>query len=143
VSREGNPGAVFDCVVCLQAVVSQAGPAAAALSLLDAGAITLFVGAETLAELRDVLTRSKLRQKRRSTTEGAGAGCGGVVAPAWAPARRGGRGAGFFSRPAGFFSRAASGRSPWPGREFRRFSSCSAFFSFFSPAPDSFHGPPV
>lgn len=68
-SHEEKPGAVFDCMVCLQAVVSQAGPAAAALNLLDAARITLFVSAATLAELRDVLTRSKLRQKRRTLTD--------------------------------------------------------------------------
>jgi putative PIN family toxin of toxin-antitoxin system len=64
-----KPGAVFDCMVYLQAVVSTRGPAAEALRFLETGRISLFVSDQILAELRDVLTRSKLRRQKRSLTD--------------------------------------------------------------------------
>lgn len=71
--QEGNqrekPGAVFDCMVYLQAVVSTRGPAAEALRLVETGRVSVFVSQEILAELRDVLTRSKLRRQQCSLTD--------------------------------------------------------------------------
>lgn len=55
--------AVFDCMVSLQAVTNENGPAFACFRLVDDGRVTLCVSAETLAEARDVLTRPKLQAK--------------------------------------------------------------------------------
>lgn len=56
---------VFDCNVFLQAIINRNGPAAKCLRLAEVGDILLFINPETLAELRDVLSRpaiSKLIQ---------------------------------------------------------------------------------
>lgn len=54
---------VFDCMVYLQAAISDAGPASACLRLAEAGRLTLYLDRETLAEARDVLGRAGLRKK--------------------------------------------------------------------------------
>jgi putative PIN family toxin of toxin-antitoxin system len=55
--------AVFDCVVYLQAAISDQGPAAACLSLVEGGRVALVASPAILAEVRDVLSRDKLRKK--------------------------------------------------------------------------------
>lgn len=55
--------AVFDCMVYLQAVTNERGPAFACFCLVDGGEVTLCVSAENLAEAQDVLTRPELQAK--------------------------------------------------------------------------------
>jgi len=57
-----EPLAVFDCVVFLQGLIKQSGPAATCLEHFEEGRFLLAVSPEILAELRDVLSRSSLRQ---------------------------------------------------------------------------------
>ena len=54
---------VFDCMVFLQGAARAEGPAAACLRLAEAGYADLFLSEEILDELRDVLTRPKIRKK--------------------------------------------------------------------------------
>ena len=58
-----RPGVVFDCNVFLQALANERSAAAKALDLLEQDAITLFVSEPILREVRDVLTRTKIRRK--------------------------------------------------------------------------------
>jgi uncharacterized protein len=60
---------VFDCMIYLQATVSESGPAAALLRLVDDDAFTLFVSNDILAEVRDVLSRPNIRQKNSALTD--------------------------------------------------------------------------
>jgi putative PIN family toxin of toxin-antitoxin system len=55
--------AVFDCMVYLQAVLNEDGPAFACFRLVDDDQVTLCVSAPVLAEARDVLTRPSLQVK--------------------------------------------------------------------------------
>lgn len=55
--------AVFDCMVFLQGAARPEGPAAACLRLAETGFVELCLSAEAMAEVRDVLTRPKIRQK--------------------------------------------------------------------------------
>jgi putative PIN family toxin of toxin-antitoxin system len=63
-----SSGAVFDCMVFVQAVASARGPACACYELVRGGKLTLFVSPEVIAEARDVLGRSKLRRKLSALT---------------------------------------------------------------------------
>ena len=58
-----RPRVVFDCMVYLQATVNESGPAAALLRLVDNDEIALFVSREVLEEVREVLSRPKIRQR--------------------------------------------------------------------------------
>lgn len=60
------PGAVFDCVVFLQAAISRKGPAFACKELLDTGRVAVFLSPEVLAEITDVLNRPELQKKFKS-----------------------------------------------------------------------------
>jgi putative PIN family toxin of toxin-antitoxin system len=62
------PGAVFDCVVLLQAAISRKGPSFACKELLDAGKVTVFLSPEVLAEITDVLHRPELQKKFKALT---------------------------------------------------------------------------
>jgi predicted nucleic acid-binding protein len=53
---------IFDCVVFLQGLIKASGPAVTCLKHFEEGRFELAVSPETLAELRDVLTRSSLRK---------------------------------------------------------------------------------
>jgi putative PIN family toxin of toxin-antitoxin system len=53
----------------LQAAASTEGPAAAALRLLEAGAISLFLSEAVLREVRDVLSRPRVRRKNPQLTD--------------------------------------------------------------------------
>lgn len=64
-----RPRVVFDCMVYLQATVSESGPAAALLRLVDSDVVSLFVSVEILEEVRDVLARPKIRQRNPDITD--------------------------------------------------------------------------
>jgi putative PIN family toxin of toxin-antitoxin system len=64
-----SPRVVFDCNVYVQAIANENSPAARALDLLDAWAITLYVSEAVLHELRDVLSRQTLRRILPGITE--------------------------------------------------------------------------
>jgi putative PIN family toxin of toxin-antitoxin system len=64
-----RPRVVFDCMVYLQATVSEFGPASSLLRLVDSNALSLFVSAEILEEVRDVLSRPKIRRKNRDIND--------------------------------------------------------------------------
>ncbi|MCY2993819.1 MAG: putative toxin-antitoxin system toxin component, PIN family [Planctomycetota bacterium] len=55
--------AVFDCMVFLQGAARAEGPAAACLRLAEAGHVELFLSVEVLDDVRDVLTRPRIRKK--------------------------------------------------------------------------------
>lgn len=63
-----RPRVVFDCMIFLQATASESGPAAALLRLVDHNVISLFVSREILVEVRDVLSRPKVRNKNPDIT---------------------------------------------------------------------------
>jgi len=54
---------VFDCVVFLQSLISEAGPAARCLELFEQGKFSIAVSREILSEIREVLSRSGLRKR--------------------------------------------------------------------------------
>lgn len=64
-----RPRVVFDCMVYLQATVSESGPAAVLLRLVDSGALFLFVSDDVLEEVRDVLSRPKIRKRNPNITD--------------------------------------------------------------------------
>jgi uncharacterized protein len=66
---EDSPRVVFDCMIYLQATVNEPGPAAALLRLVDSNALSLFVSSEILNEVRDVLSRPKIRQRNPDITD--------------------------------------------------------------------------
>lgn len=57
-----EPLVVFDCVVFLQGLIKESGPAVTCLERFEQGRFLLALSPEILAELREVLGRSKLRQ---------------------------------------------------------------------------------
>lgn len=63
------PGVVCDCMIFLQAVANENGPAAAILRLLDDDAISLFVSEAILEEVRDVLSRAEVRARNKRITD--------------------------------------------------------------------------
>jgi putative PIN family toxin of toxin-antitoxin system len=64
-----TPRVVFDCMVFLQAGARDSGPAAACLRLVEQGQVELCLSREVLEEVRDVLSRPKLRQKFSALTD--------------------------------------------------------------------------
>lgn len=67
-TAEHPPRVVFDCVIYLQASLSESGPAAAALALAEVGRCQLFVSDEILEEVRDVLSRPRLAGRTDALT---------------------------------------------------------------------------
>jgi len=63
-----KPHVVFDCVVCLQGAAKPNGPAGACFELMENGQITVSVSEPILAEIADVLNRSRLKQRFKSLT---------------------------------------------------------------------------
>jgi len=63
-----KPRVVLDCVVCLQGAAREAGPAGACFRLMKDNHLTVFVSLDTLAEVSDVLTRPKSRQRFKTLT---------------------------------------------------------------------------
>lgn len=63
-----TPRVVFDCMVFLQGAGRPAGPAWACFRLVDDGQVELFLSAEIVTEIRDVLSRPKTLRKFPSLT---------------------------------------------------------------------------
>lgn len=61
--------AVFDCMIYLQAAISEKSPAAELFRKVEDGNILLFVSNEVLEEIRDILTRLKISAKNPYLTE--------------------------------------------------------------------------
>jgi putative PIN family toxin of toxin-antitoxin system len=57
-----KPLVVFDCVVFLQGLIKESGPAVTCLERFEQGRFLLAVSPEIIAELHEVLCRSSLRQ---------------------------------------------------------------------------------
>jgi putative PIN family toxin of toxin-antitoxin system len=66
---QNPPFVVCDCMIFLQAVANENGPAAAVLRLLDQDAISLFVSEPILEEVRDVLSRAEVRARNKGITD--------------------------------------------------------------------------
>ncbi len=64
-----RPRVVFDCMIYLQATANESSPAAALLRMMDDSIISLFVSNDILDEVRDVLSRPKIRQKNLRITD--------------------------------------------------------------------------
>jgi len=67
--KDDAPRVVFDCGVFLQGLISESGPAVACIEKFERGELTVFISEEIIAEVRDILTRSKLRAKHPLLTE--------------------------------------------------------------------------
>ena len=63
------PVTVFDCGVFLQGLLSKSGPAVKCLELFEENHIRLVMSADVLAEIKDVLSRPRLRQKNPNLTD--------------------------------------------------------------------------
>jgi len=57
-----EPLVVFDCVVFLQGLIKESGPAVICVERFEQGRVSLVISPEILAEVREVLTRSQLRR---------------------------------------------------------------------------------
>jgi len=57
-----EPLVVFDCVVFLQGLIKESGPAVTCVERFEQGRVSLVISPEILAEVREVLTRSQLRR---------------------------------------------------------------------------------
>jgi putative PIN family toxin of toxin-antitoxin system len=64
-----KPLVVFDCVVFLQGLIKQTGPAVTCLESFEKGRFSLAISPEILAEVRDVLSRSGLQRSFPLLTE--------------------------------------------------------------------------
>jgi uncharacterized protein len=60
--------AVFDCVVFVQALISDRGPAAACIEQVKRAAVALFISPEVMAEVRGVPLRPALSRRYRHLT---------------------------------------------------------------------------
>lgn len=63
------PATVFDCGVFLQGLMSKAGPAVACLELIEQDRIRLVMSEAVLAEIKDVLSRPRLRERNPNLTD--------------------------------------------------------------------------
>ncbi len=69
-TRPRHPlGVVCDCMVFVQAVANDDGPAAKIFDLMDAGEIRLYVSDQILREAREVMSRPRLRAKLTGLTD--------------------------------------------------------------------------
>lgn len=64
-----KPRVIFDCMIFLQAVVNESGPAAACLNKADGGPVELCLSPETRAEVHDVVNRRGVRKQFRALTD--------------------------------------------------------------------------
>jgi predicted nucleic acid-binding protein len=64
-----EPLVVFDCVVFLQGLIKESGPAVNCIECFEQGRIALAISPDVLIELNDVLSRSSLRQSFPLLTE--------------------------------------------------------------------------
>jgi uncharacterized protein len=62
------PSAVFDCMVFVQALANEKGPACACYELVRSGRLVLCVSPAVMAEAGDVLSRPKVRRKLPALT---------------------------------------------------------------------------
>ncbi len=60
---------VFDCGVFLQGLISKSGPAVVCLDLIEQEKIKLVISEKTLAEIKDVLSRLRLRVRNTDLTD--------------------------------------------------------------------------
>lgn len=60
---------MFDCGVFLQGLISKAGPAVKCLKLFEQEQIQLAISEETLEEIKDVLSRPRLRERNPTLTD--------------------------------------------------------------------------
>ncbi len=60
---------VFDCIVFLQGLIKESGPAVTCLECFERGRFSLAISPEVLSELHDVLSRSSLRRSFPLPTE--------------------------------------------------------------------------
>lgn len=60
---------VFDCVVFLQSLISEAGPATRCVELFEQGKFSIALSRVTLSEIREVLSRSSLRESYPRLTD--------------------------------------------------------------------------
>ncbi|HSK70130.1 MAG TPA: putative toxin-antitoxin system toxin component, PIN family [Pyrinomonadaceae bacterium] len=67
-NRNKNLSAVFDCMIFLQAAISEKSPAAEIFRQVERDNVLLFVGDEILAEVREVLNRPKILAKNPHLT---------------------------------------------------------------------------
>jgi putative PIN family toxin of toxin-antitoxin system len=63
-----RPVVVYDCNVLLQAVLSDDGPAASCLQLVELGRVELVISTFVGEEIRDVLARPRILQKNPQVT---------------------------------------------------------------------------
>ncbi len=61
--EQDRPRVVYDCVVFLQGLIKETGPAVDCLELFEDGKIELFISEAVLNEIGDVLTRPDLQQR--------------------------------------------------------------------------------
>jgi uncharacterized protein len=64
-----KPVTVFDCGVFLQGLLSKSGPAVRCLELIEEERIRLVISEEILAEIKDVLSRPRLREQNPVLTQ--------------------------------------------------------------------------
>ena len=62
------PIVVFDCVVFIQPLISERGPAAACIEQVKRGVVSLFISPYVMSEVRDVAARPTLFKKYRHLT---------------------------------------------------------------------------
>jgi putative PIN family toxin of toxin-antitoxin system len=65
-----EPLVVFDCVVFLQGLIKETGPAVSCLERFEEGRFSLAISPTIVTELHDVLTRPSLRRSFPLLTEG-------------------------------------------------------------------------
>ena len=63
------PVTVFDCGVFLQGLLSKSGPAVKCLELFENDRIRLVMSEDVLAEIKDVLSRPRLRERNPNLTD--------------------------------------------------------------------------
>ena len=64
-----RPRVVFDCMVYLQATISESGPAATLLRLVDRDALSLYSSHDILEEVCEVLSRPRIRTRNPDITD--------------------------------------------------------------------------
>lgn len=60
---------IFDCMIFLQAILNEKSIAYKLFEYLEKNSFTLFVSRDILAEIMDVLSRPKLREKYSQVTD--------------------------------------------------------------------------
>ncbi len=63
------PVTVFDCGVFLQGLLAKAGPAVACIELIEQDRVRLVMSEAVLTEIKDVLSRPRLRERNPNLTE--------------------------------------------------------------------------